>query len=203
MHGAIGARASWMSSLHFDKHAVTLTQTVADDLAGMVGDAWEDSGILAYLSTGWTLNKYVVTDMSSPTAPQYTSVAGLQTGADGGQLLPSQTAGMIEWQTASRGKSFRGRSFFAGFTEAASDGLPLVGVVSALTLWATGLIGDASTYGNELSIVSLFSGFNLVGKPDGEVVKRPKPRANGLVTHVTAGQGEEVWKTQRRRAAPG
>jgi hypothetical protein len=192
-----------MSSIHFDKHAVTLTQTVADDLAAMVGDAWEDSGLLAFLSTGWTLNKYVVTDMSSPTAPQFTSVVGLQTGADGSQLIPSQAAGMIEWQTAQRGKSFRGRNFFAGFTENASDGLPAVAVVSALTLWASGLIGDATTYGNELSVVSLFSGFTLVSLPSGEVVKRPKPRVAGLVTHITSGQGEEVWKTQRRRAAPG
>jgi hypothetical protein len=203
MHGHLAARIEWASSLHVMASGIALSQANADSIAANIGDAWEDSGLLAYLSTGWSLDKYVVTDLQSSSAPQYESVSGIQTGADAGQVLPGQTAGMIEWGTAHRGRSFRGRSFFCGFTENASDGLPLVGVVQALTLFASGLIGDMNTLGFPLAVVSNFSGTHLVNLPNGETVKRPTPRANGLVTQITRGLGEEVWKTQRRRAFPG
>jgi hypothetical protein len=203
MEGGLAARTRWASILHVSSEGAALTQAEADNIAGIIGDAWEDSGILGYLSTGWTLEKYTVTDLTSESAPQFVSVAGVQNGSDGGQVLPGQTAGMIEWTTGLRGRSFRGRSFFCGFTETASDGLPLAAVVTALTTWATGLIGDLNTASRQLGILSQFHGTELVTLPDNQRVKRPTPRDHGLFTAIIEGQGETVWKTQRRRAFPG
>jgi hypothetical protein len=181
----------------------TLDQSLADTVAGVFHDAWEDSGLLTILHTQWSIDEYVVTDLSTATAPQFTSVPGQQVGANGAQPLPGQVQAMIDWRTGERGRSFRGRTFFAGFTEGDSDGTPSSTAIAGLNTWASGLIGDLSADSIPLVILSKFSGTHLVSLPDGQVVKRPLARANGIGTAVVSGVAEDVWKTVRRRAYPG
>lgn len=204
MRGTLAARISWQSSLVIDfSSSLPLTQTNANGIADIFGDAWEDSGILGQLSTGWTLDEYVITDLTTSGSPQFTSTHGTQVGTNGAQVLPGQTQAMIDWRTATRGRSFRGRTFFVGFTEADSDGTPSATVQTNLNTWASGLLGDLNSGSIPLVVLSRFSGTHLVPGRANQILSRPLPRASGIMTPIVSGTAEEVWKTQRRRAFPG
>lgn len=55
-------------------------------------------------------------------------------GFDGGEPLPWVTQLCVSWRTALRGRSFMGRNFFPGITEAHSDnGTPTTAMLNAVT----------------------------------------------------------------------
>jgi hypothetical protein len=191
--------------IKFGAH-VTLNQAGADAWAGAFEDAFDTSGIATYLSTDTKIDHIVVTDLDSVGAPQFLGAFDAFAGASGADYLPLQTAGMIEWQTALRGRSFRGKTFLAGFTEAASDGAPVAGLLTDLDALGDALIDaihDTGPPTRDLAVVSRFSGSQLVDIGGGQIVKRPLPRAEAIATAITGRSSETVWKTQRRRAFPG
>lgn len=123
------------------------------------------------------------------------SAAGVNTNAGAGTgaatLLPSQTCGLISFQTARAGRAFRGR-FYAAFPSQGMDsggGSPTAGYITNLTT----LTGDVDT---GLSIVQGGRTATLVRvilhkKDKSGVVPDPSP--------VIAASVSELWATQRRR----
>jgi len=149
----------------------------------------------------------VVTDLTSATSPQFIGVHDALVGGDGGQLLNPNQCGMIEWVTALRGRSFRGRWFQSGFTEASNDGgIIQPGARNALNNFAQDLILAFRIVGPpswDLAVVSRFSGMQTNTTGRGRLRRIPIPRVTGLATPITLSEIETVWKSQRRRAMIG
>lgn len=185
----------------------TLTSGVADVFAENFEGALDSSGIAAFLHTGVTLDTIVVTDLDSATGPQFEGAFDAFAGTDANEYIPLQANGMLEFTTALRGRSFRGRTFLAGFTEAASaGGAPTAGCITAIGQFGAALIAANHTIGPptiDLAVVSRFSGTHLVAGPGGQTLRRPLARAEAIATPINAALAETVWKTQRRRAVAG
>jgi hypothetical protein len=185
---------------------VTLTQAVADAYAEIIEGAFDASGIVAYQSTEHVLDHVIVTDLDAEGAPQFSGAFDAYAGASMAEYLPLQTCAMTEWMTGFRGRSGRGKTYWGGFTEVASDGRPVAGCIAALDDLGTRLLTNLTLPGPPTSgpsIVSRFSGGHLVDGPHGSSVWRPLPRPEAVTHLITARSTETVWKTQRRRAFPG
>jgi hypothetical protein len=185
----------------------TLTQALTDSAYAGIEAAYDSSGIESILGTDWTLNKVVVTDMTSSSAPQFNAnILDALVGESGASELPPQTAGVIEWFTSLRGRSFRGRIFHPGFTTAAGTSSPSVGGQASMVNLGNALLAFFHAAGpptQDLAVVSLFSGMHDNVSGHGKNRRLPNPRAAGVATTITSCQAETVWKTQRRRAVPG
>jgi len=181
-----------------------LTQSLADQIADVFEDAYENSALQGLLSTAWQINEIQVTDLTSSSSPQFNGAFDAIVGTDVTDPLPAQTCGMIEWGTALRGRSYRGKTFISGFCEDGSGGGPTATVVTRLGDFATDLRTNLAALPAPLVIASRFSGTHLA-PPDsrGRVRLVPTPRVAGVMTPVTFHAAETQWKTQRRRAFPG
>jgi hypothetical protein len=182
----------------------TLDQSHADFVAELIENAYESSGLQARMATTWALDEIVVTDLTSTTAPSILGSFDALAGTDATETLAPQTAGMIEWGTSLRGRSFRGRTFLTGFCEDSNIGTPTAAAQVAMQDFAGTLVTGLGTGGYPMQVVSRFSGTHLQG-PDlrGRIRLVPTPRVTGLATPITTAVAETVWKTQRRRTLPG
>lgn len=136
----------------------------------------------------------------SPFAPVvYTGNTG--TGTFAGSPGPSQARGLISWQTALAGRSFRGRSYipFPGQGANTADGLPNNGYLAVLT-----------------TIISLITTNPLPITVSGQTArlifgiyhrKPPTPPATiplaGTITDISAGRRSLQWATQKRSGSFG
>lgn len=143
--------------------------------AGTLNDAFTDDTQLDSIS---------VYDLGSSTAAGIVT-SGLPTWGDGGSdALPPEVALVVSHRTATRGRSGRGRSYLAGFTEQTNvGGAPSSVLTGAIELaWALELlhIDYAGTDGLDQVVITQAQSPNLA---------RP----------VVAVQVDDHWDTQRRR----
>lgn len=116
------------------------------------------------------------------------------------QLLPFQTSALINWRTATRGKSFRGKTFLVGFTEQHSIGGQVqAAVLNAANAWALEVRTNLDAAGLPLAIVSYYTGGDKNADPPVPSQERVVP----VVTEVADGACDFNWKTQRRRQLAG
>lgn len=180
-----------------------LTQGLADGIAEALENLYESSTLNAHLSTAWSITEILVTDLTSAGAPQFAGAFDPIAGTDAADLLPTQDAALINWITATRGRSFRGKTYHAGFSEAQSNGSPTAALLTALESFASGLQSTFTVVGQELAVVSRFSGSALTPGPGGQVLLRPSPRVAGVATPITSHHIDRQWHTQRRRGQRG
>jgi hypothetical protein len=90
------------------------------DLANAVKDSWE-TNIAPVVSNNISLDNIVATDLSSDSGPQTTLPAGVSGGINSA-VLPSNVTLAISFHTDFRGRSYRGRAFLVGLTEATVTG---------------------------------------------------------------------------------
>lgn len=196
----------WVNVYHLFT-SLGLTQAYADMVENEIEGAYSVSGLLAYESTLWSATNVQVTDLTSSSSPQFNSVIDDVVGTDNGEVLPTQVNGMLDWRTAARGRSFRGRTFLNGFTEAGSAGAsPTAGCLAAMQAFGNAMINNFTASfaaGSGLEIVSLYSGKMANPNAGGNRRTVPMPRAAGVTSLITTVSAEEVWKTQRRRAIAG
>jgi len=170
----------------------SLDQSTADIVTGLLAAAY--SNLTTYWFTSTRLNEVVVTDYRTEGAPQFSSTAGLPlVGTASDNPLPSQTAALVSWKTAFRGKAGRGRTYIPGFTEAGSAGdAPVSGLRSALEAYVADMV--ASTF----CMAHRFSGSSPA--TSGSRRLKPTPLALGVLHQFTSGIVQPAWATQRRRA---
>jgi hypothetical protein len=109
------------------------------------------------------------------------SIPSAYTGGESGQLLPTQTALLVSQRTARRGRSYRGRQYWPGYTEASST----ENEIAAATVEAMG-VGQAAV------IDAVNSAF-----PDAVQVVISETLA--IATPITSLFVEPTWATQRPR----
>jgi len=174
----------------FDFGSTTLNQAAADGFCNILATAY---GELLWSNT-YSLVGCTVTDLRVLDGPQFESVSGCPVvGPQESQPLPLQTCGLISWYTSHRGRSFRGRTYIPGFTEAASDGAHMDSSDHAsLAAFADSILGSAV----DLGIISRYQ--PNPSPPPSSVLRDP-----GIITRVDSRVVHDLWATQRRRQPRG
>lgn len=77
--------------------------------------SWWSTNVKAYVHTGCQLEQINVVDESSSSGTSIQYVTGLPiVGTDANGAAPQDSAPVITWRTASRGRSYRGRTYHVG-----------------------------------------------------------------------------------------
>lgn len=170
-----------------------LTDPLTEELATITGDfirdSWSDN-LNPAITTDFSVSDITITDLRTETGPQfvYTDTEAMD-GEATEDPLPFQTAGLITWNTATRGRSFRGRTYLGGFTEGGSDGRS----VSSSTQSQMQGFADALLVPGVFGVISRFHGTD----PE---TGAPIPREVGILTIARSAVVHPNWRTQRRRA---
>lgn len=184
-----------VNTFYVDDNGDDLDAAQAADVSGVVTGAWTDN-LIPVMSDSVTMDKIVVTDLDVANGAQFIFSPALA-GALSDNALPNQTAGVVTWRTNTRGRSFRGRTYLGGFTEAGSVGSsPSGGVLTAMTDWAADMMGGMTALPHEMQVVSRYE-LNPTPPPSSI------PRVTNLATDITSATVDLAWKTQRRRAIKG
>jgi|ERR1051326_1155131 hypothetical protein len=165
----------------------TLTQAITDAFSAALATAYLH--LVGAMHNGSGYDRVVITDLRTEGAPEFTSVAGGFPihGTDSGGPLPWQTAAVVTWRTALRGKSFRGRTYLGGFTESFSDGRDVSStLISAIEDWRDDMLSGIDGSIGSLAVTSR--------------QHNKEPRLIGISTAITSGEVNPFWGTQRRRA---
>lgn len=83
---------------------------------GSVFAAWATTGLGGGVSTQVNFTECVVNDLTSSSGWQASTTIGIS-GTAAGTVVPNQVALSVTFQTAKRGRSFRGRVFVPGLTQ--------------------------------------------------------------------------------------
>jgi len=171
-------------------HAQSI-ETVASinltNLANAVGAWWEDF-MSANFSQDIALNRVIAKDISEVDGEQYelfysTPVPGQSTGAS----LPNNVAACIGWTTSRTGRSYRGRSYYAGLPES---------IVTANTIAAPNLAAIVADCNELVTAVSDVSPFSLVVA---SFYNEGAVRTEGVGTPITGMSANDIVDSQRRR----
>lgn len=100
-----------MNSLYFEKGSA-LTEADLTAIAAAAEDAWE-SQISSIAATTVSLDRTVVTDLTTDSSGQVTDPGGIS-GGNSSEQLPDNSTVAISFRSALRGRSFRGRVFHVG-----------------------------------------------------------------------------------------
>lgn len=182
--------AGW--SLDF-RAPVPVTPAHLSDL-GQACEVWFDTQMQPLMSAGWTLNRIKLRDLSVANGYVLDWVGLLpMTGTAVGNSMPSSVAWSLKKTTGLAGKSFRGRIYHMGFTEAQISGNYVDPVVATdiLNAWEDLRVAAAGAGdGFELVVVSTMA--------------NKAPRAVGVATYVQAIVAVDGRiDTQRRRLPSG
>ena len=173
----------------------TIEQGLASALFTGISTAAGVVNLLAELAPTVVFESITIRDISAPNRAEFTSAGTPVSGGGTGDALPLSVAAVVTIRTALAGKSFRGRTYFSGFTEAQNDAqgrqLPAVN---------TAIVGAMT------SINSILAGHALTVA----VLSRPRDAKSIPAKTITAkvGQGTAVqsfiarnnkWESQRRR----
>lgn len=202
MKGGLINGAKWEANLFWELDDYSQPDdTAANALMLKIHDAYTDNNFDDQLHSGWSFDSLEVTGLDAETDAQVTVSSHPVVGTISSEALPNSVAGLVNWFTALRGRSYRGRTFHPGFCETTSvGGGPTSTAKTAFNAWAQQLITDFFTVDvSRLVVVSRFSGFDLKNFPDGTTRKVPKPRVAGIPTPIISGVVDTWWKTQRRR----
>lgn len=184
-----------MNGLYWHKATpwtLTEVQALADDL----WDAWA-TNMMIDLSTSLTLTEVQAIDLTTATSSIASHVQTLS-GSDGGAPMTPNDAFVLKLNTASRGRSFRGRIYLPGLTNNHQATLAVLSTTAANNLLGN-LQGiqtaiEASS-GADLVVVSRYSGVDVNGDPI--------PRASGVATPVTSISYSDLNMDSQRRRLPG
>lgn len=170
----------------------TLDFTLANDIAG----AWVAAAtptLLTLLANTVSVRNIVVTDLRTANGPAF-ELAYSPPGTNVDALLPAQVAAVVKWRTTLRGRSFQGRTYLGGFSEAESAGQsPETTTLAALQTFADDLITQLAAVNADLCVVSRYHQV-VPGTPP------TVPRVTNINTLVTNASVDQAWHTHRSRA---
>lgn len=108
-----------MNSFYFEKGSA-LTEADLTAIATAAEDAWE-ADIAPGVAEAITLNRTVVTDLTTDSSGQVVNPGGIS-GSNSGGSLPDNVTIAVSLRSALRGRSFRGRVFHVGLPASDVDG---------------------------------------------------------------------------------
>lgn len=160
--------------------------SLGNDLEG-----WFTSLFAPVVSSALALREIYLTDLTSVTGGTFTQVpATLITGGQSSEALPNSVALSVSFRTAQRGRSFRGRNFLPGLTDAqVAQNTVTVGALGVIQNAYNQLPASLGGSGATWVVVSRFTG--------------GAPRVTGLATPVTAVVIVDPTVDSQRRRLPG
>lgn len=180
------------------------TEASLTNLANTI-DTWLETGggagekYVDQMNTGYQVQSIHMRDLTTATSLEYVKAVA-HSGTDATASLPSGLTKACTLRTGRAGRSFRGRTFMPGMTEAFYlagdhnyvDPTKLSNLVAMWSSLITAIpAGDASW---TWSVLSRFSGVD-------PTTKRPIPRATGVHTPIIeVGYSHQAFDYQRRRA---
>jgi len=141
----------------------------------------------ARMGDGWSIDDITATDWSLANGGQYQYVNGIPfPGQETIEEVPASVALVVSTRTAKTGRSFRGRTYLPGLTEASVTG----NNVNALTMttaadYLDDIVTDLATANFDLVVYSLYS--------------EGAPRVTPVQTPITTAVINSRVDTQRRR----
>lgn len=149
---------------------------------------WVTGDLMPELSTEISATGITLVAQDSASSPSvFVPIAPPVAGVGTGGSVPTSSAAVVTFRTPFRGRSFRGRNYIPGVTDAAQAS---AGVLSAGTV--TGLL---SAY-TALAVVADAAGVDHVVASR---VTGGAPRTQGLTTPITAYSMDTPLRSQRRR----
>ncbi len=188
VRGVCPSGQPWVNVLHFQKPGGSTYTAFKTALATSLNNIYTAGGVAGAGTSGWaTLGgsaarvvDYVITPLDGVSVSDIIALS--INGAATGDALPSDTALVFTLRTGTRGRSFRGRTFWAGATEVNNDSTGHVFITNLAEFVANWNAVIASTE-NATAILSVASYLLAFATP---------------VLNVT---GNNVWNRQHRRAA--
>jgi len=161
------------------------------DLALDLRDWWI-ANMRPIVGNNVTLEQVAAKSLHSAGAPAVEFPVPAGTGADPAPALPNCCTVTVKWLTGLAGRSFRGRSYHVGLTEAQVTNNNIIPASLSVIAAAYNLLIPALTQATRtMVVVSKYSGVDALG--------RPIPRSAGVTTQITESFMDAVVDTQRRR----
>jgi hypothetical protein len=154
--------------------------TFASDLVNEIGDILLANNVDDALGTTVTIPTWTVQNFDDPTQADI-DVSSDFVGGEASNPLPSNVSAIVSLKTGLRGRSFRGRAYWPGYTEASS-------VENTF---------NATSQANLQAVYDELVGGVDVGIPVGKLCVISIKTASSH--DVTAAIAEGTWATQRRR----
>lgn len=187
---------------------VVVNQALAETLGGAIKTSFGTT-IGPNLATTASLVRIGVRDMRVANSPEFLDTGAAVVGAGTGDMLPPNVALNVTSRTAKSGKSFRGRTYFSGFTEAHSDtngAADTVASTSALNfmngiknaMTASQLTMAVASRPSELVIVTRTT-THTDGTTSTKTLSTTKAKAGGVEPITGLFSRTAAWETQRRR----
>jgi hypothetical protein len=199
-----------MNVLHAIKvGSVTVNQALADTLGVAIKSAFV-SNLGTQMNTSVGLVRVGVRDLSTANQAEFLDSNATSAGTGLGDSLPQQTAVCVTLRTALSGKSFRGRVYLGGFSEAENDpgGNSLQAVSTASVAFMTAVSNALIASSMNLAVASRPAEAYTITKftqhSDGttstDTIGRGAARA-GQSNRVTSLSVRDLrWESQRRRS---
>lgn len=164
---------------------LVVNQALANTVGSAIKAALTTSGLGAQLGTTIALANVGIRDIRGANLAEYTDTGAAVAGTGAGDILPPNVAACCTLRTGFAGKSFRGRVYFFGFTEASSGSLGTA--ISAVPTAVEAFVAAAGTAMGASGITHA-------------VVSRLRAQSNAV---IAADMRTQSWNTQRRRLIPG
>jgi len=185
-----------------------INQALAETIGSAVKGAYT-TNLAPRMAPGTQLVRVGIRDLRSPNLPEFRDTGTIPPGTGTGDPMPNYVCAVATLRTNGSGKSFRGRIYYSGFTEAENTGSGSASAAVGTSIVAFTTAIDTAVTG---------SGFRLavLTRPqDDIVIMETTTHSNGTTTtrqlsHQTAKSGRAnqvtiienrnaVWESQRRR----
>lgn len=187
---------------------VVVNQALADTLGSAIKSAFT-TNLAPRMSQNSALVRVGVRDIRVANAAEFLDTGGLVAGTNVGEPLPPQTALCVTLRTAQAGKSFRGRTYLGGFTEADNDvnGISSTAVSTAaiafLNAVKTAMTSSQLTWAVASRPAEGYVVVKTTTHTDGttstKTLTTVKPKAGGAAAITSIQSRDASWETQRRR----
>jgi hypothetical protein len=195
--------------LHGRKTAgAVVGQALADTLGAAIKSAFT-SNMGPVATTNSAVLKVGVRDLTTANQPEYIDQGAAAGGTDLQDPLPPGTCICISLVCALTGKSFRGRVYVGGFSEAANDatGAANAAAEAGALNFVAGIQAAMLTSGLALGVLSrpayAYQDIRTWQLPEGaerqDVIGNGKARTGGITDVISLKSNDVGWETQRRR----
>lgn len=181
--------------LRWTSAAVVPSQAMVDTIFTNIKANAATTTLLSLMGSNVALFSISLKDINTPNQTEFTSTGAAAAGTGVGDTLSLSLAQVVTLRTPQSGKSFRGRMYFSGFTEAQNDatGRALAAVSTACTGWLTAWNTVLNGQGFAIAVLHR----NSAGRTIPEKIIAP---TSGFSTTATAFLVRNTkWESQRRR----
>lgn len=172
-----------------------ITQALVDAVHTGITTSAGFISLLAQLADTVVYESTALRSIALANQPEFVSAGAPVGGASATEMLPLNVAACVTIRTAFAGKSFRGRTYFSGFSEAANDatGRQNAAVNTAIFNAMTSINSILATNGMTIAVVSR----NAEART---IPAKTFPARPGVATPVQSFQARNTkWESQRRR----